>query len=204
MKCARKLLLWGKPFVNMGAYVPDGSDSVHLNFCPQVVQAVTHLIAIGCKRVAYLVPNWFEWFEAVDDKRLGGYNHAIAAAGRSPEYIITHQELSAGVAPALKPYITEHGCPDGIFCFNDEMAVGAYRAVRDFGLRVPEDVAIVGCDGIDYTEYMDPTLTTIEQPVEQMCEAAWDLLRRRINDNTLPLKQVELQATLRIRGSTAR
>ena len=65
---------------------------------------------------------------------------------------------------------------------NDELAVVCYRAMHDLGRRVPEDVALVGCDGIDEIDYLHPAPTTIAQPVAEMCRVAWDYLKKRISD----------------------
>lgn len=197
-------LLWGKPFVNIGGYVNTEADYVKLDFSTQAYGAAQHLIDVGCKRVAYLVPDWFSWYREIDDERLRGYEAAMANAGRTPEFILTLDEARPNVAEALKPYILKNGLPDGIFCFNDDMAIGAYRALRDLGLRIPEDVAIVGCNGIEDTEYFDPPITTIVQPVQEMCALAWKFLERRIQNPSIPLQQVSLEARFRIRGSSAR
>jgi LacI family transcriptional regulator len=197
-------LLWGKPFINIGAYVNTEADYVRLDFSAQAYAAAQHLIDVGCKRVAYLVPDWFEWFRAIDDERLVGYETAMANACRKTEFILTPNEARSSIAGVLKPYILKHGVPDGLFCFNDDMAIGAYRALRDLDLRIPQDVAIVGCDGIEDTEYLDPPITTIVPPLEEMCATAWSLLEKRIQDHSIPLQQVSLEARFRIRGSSTR
>lgn len=197
-------LLWGKPFVNMGGYVNTEADYVRLDFSAQALAAAQHLIDVGCKRVAYLVPDWFDWYRDIDDERLRGYETAIRNAGRDPEFILTHTEARGDVADILKSYILKHGLPDGLFCFNDDMAIGAYRALRDLGLRIPEDVALVGCNGIEDTEYFDPPITTIVQPLAEMCAMAWCLLEKRIQNPSIPLQQVTIEARFRIRGSSLR
>jgi LacI family transcriptional regulator len=197
-------LLWGKPFVNMGGYVHTNADYVRLDFSSQAFTAAQHLIDVGCKRVAYLVPDWFGWYREIDDERLRGYETAMANAGRPTEFILTVDEARSNVAGVLKSYILKNGLPDGLFCFNDDMAIGAYRALRDLGLRIPDDVALVGCNGIEDTEYFDPPITTIVQPVDEMCAVAWTLLEKRIQDPSIPLQQVTLQARFRIRGSSIR
>src|SRR5262249_5883831 len=148
----------------MGAYVTQGADYVHLDFTDRVIEGVRHLYTVGCRRIAYLVPDWFDWYRSCRDARLYGYETAVAEVGQEPEYILTTDEKRQSVAPALKRYFEERGRPDGLFCFNDDMAIGAYRALRDLDLRIPEDVALIGCDGIEDTAYHDPRLTTIAQP----------------------------------------
>lgn len=197
-------LLSGKPFATLGAYVTESADYVKVDFESRVEEAVLHLDSVGCRRIAYLVPDWFEWFHQVRDGRFYGYNTAIAGLGRKPEYIVTPDEARQNVAVHLNRYIDAHGCPDGIFCFNDDMAMGAFRALRDRGIRIPEQTALVGCDGIEETAYSDPQLTTVAQPLEEMCSRAWTFLERRIQQPTLPLQQITLQPRLEIRGSSLR
>lgn len=197
-------LLWGKPFVNMGGYVHPRSDYVYLDFTECAQKAVRHLYQVGCRRIAYLVPNWFEWFREVGDARLQAYETVMAEVGQKPEFIITDVESRQSVAVPLQAYITEHGTPDGIFCFNDELAVGAFRLLRDLGIRIPDDIAIVGCDGIEETAYMDPRITTIVQPIDEMCAMAWTFLEQRIREPSLPLRQVTMQPRLEVRDSSLR
>ncbi|HEX5323416.1 MAG TPA: LacI family DNA-binding transcriptional regulator [Capsulimonadaceae bacterium] len=199
-----KSLLGGKPFVSLGGYISQESDYVHVDFQAQVMEAIRHLFAVGCRRIAYLVPDWFEWFRHAGDPRLCGYDTVICDAGKKPEYIAIPDERRRSVAPALTEYINCNGCPDGLFCFNDDMAIGAYRALKDLGRRIPDDVALIGCDGIEDTLYFDPPITTIAQPLEQMCMVAWAFLERRIRDNDLPLQQITVQPRLEIRQSSRR
>ena len=195
-------LIGSKPFVNMGGYVRQESDYVHVNFTGQVIEAIRHLDLVGCKRIAYLVPDWFDWFRESNDARLGGYEAVMAERAKKPEFILTSDERRSSVAPVLAEYIERNGCPDGMFCFNDDMAIGAYRTLRDLGIRIPDDIALVGCDGIEDMNYFDPRITTIVQPLEQMCTIAWAFLERRIKDHTIPLQQITVQPRLEIRQSS--
>lgn len=197
-------LLNGQPIVHMGGNRFEGMDYVQINFRKQAAAAVLHLAELGCKRVAYLVPDWFAWFEETNDDRLGGYNDGMAALGRDPEMIKAENETRPKVPPALGQHIDRYGCPDGLFCYNDDMAIAALRALYEMGLRVPEDVAIVGCNGTQETDYTTPRLSTIVQPIEQMCAIASTFLKQRIADPSLPLQQIALQPHLEIRASSQR
>jgi LacI family transcriptional regulator len=197
-------LLDDRAFVNIGGYVVAGTDYVQLDFKEQASEAVRHLSRVGCQRIVYIVPNWFEWFEEGHDARYEGYNQAMAELGRKPEYVITSDEKRESVRGALEAYIAEHGCPDGVFCYNDDMAIGCYPPLRDLGIQIPEDIAIVGCDGIRDTSYLYPALSTIVQPLEEMCAYAWSFLKRRIDNPTVDLQQIVLEPRLEIRGSSSR
>ncbi len=199
-----KGLLCGMPLTTVGVYVSEAADYVRVDLTAEVAKAVRHLGEVGCKRIAYLVPDWFDWFRETREPRWCGYQDTIARLGRQPEYILTFDEHRESVAGSLRNHIQRSGCPDGVFCFNDDMAMGAFRALRDLGLRIPQDVALVGCDGISETEYADPPITTIVQPMEELCAIAWTFLARRMERPDLPLRQETIQPRLSVRGSSLR
>jgi LacI family transcriptional regulator len=96
--------------------------------------------------------------------------------------------------------------PTAIFAFNDISAIGASRAIRDFGLRVPEDVSIVGFDDIVSASFQNPALTTVHQPLKKMGRmAAETLLKRisRLNAEAVPIPSViTVEPELVVREST--
>lgn len=94
--------------------------------------------------------------------------------------------------------------PTAIFAGNDLMAMGALLAVRELGLRCPEDVSIVGFDNIDTAELLQPSLTTVQQPVYQVGAAAAKLLIERINGLEDTPKEIVLETELIRRNSVAR
>jgi LacI family transcriptional regulator len=197
-------LIAGVPFVNVGGYVLENADYVRVDFRDQTAEAIKHLAAVGCRRIAYLVPDWFEWFRDTGDPRLCGYESAMAELGLKPEFIVVSDAHRERVAPVLPTYLQRYGCPDGLFCYNDDLAIGAFAIIRSLGLRIPEDVALIGCDGIREASYLSPPLTTLVQPLAEMCSSAWSLLKRRIQDPLRPLQQVVLKSRLEIRGSSNR
>lgn len=196
-------LLWGKPFINLGAYVNKSVDFIHIELKQPTIQAIQHLHSIGCKRIAYMVPDWLDWFNNDKDARLFGYMEAMEAIGKPAEYILTpaSERISAGV---LRAYIERNGVPDGIFAFNDEMGIGALRMLQDIGLSVPEDVALVSCDGIEETAYHNPRISTIVMPIADMFNNAWEFLTNRLNTPDIPLQQLTMPAYLHIRASSKR
>lgn len=135
--------------------------------------AVTHLIAHGRTRVGF-VGATMEWLFGVE--RLDGYRDGIAAAGGSvDERLIRLDHPSpAGGYRATTALLAER--PDAIYVSTDPMAVGAYSALADHGLKIPEDVAIVGFDGLPRGPRLEPRLTTVVQPVEEVGRAAVGML----------------------------
>jgi len=117
---------------------------------------------------------------------------------------LTDSKQRAEVRRTIGSYIERFGCPNGIFCYNDDMALGAYRGLCDLGLRVPEQVALVGCDGIEDTQYLETPLSTIVQPVEEMCALAWQFLQKRMQEPDYICQQGIITAKLEIRASSDR
>jgi len=196
-------LLHQKPFVGMGGYCVPTADFVSVDFTAQVAEAVRHLARIGCRRIAYMVP---DWFHRPDDPRQNGYDAVMRETGQAGEYITIplSDDTRAVARRHLREYVAERGRPDGLFCFNDDIAIGAYRGLRDVGARIPEDTAIIGCDGLEDTLYFDPPLSTLTQPIDEMCAQAWAFLQQRIAEPGRPLQQKWLHPRLEVRGSAER
>ena len=105
---------------------------------------------------------------------------------------------------SIQEFIRGQGCPEAIFCHSDDVALGIYRGLRDMQLRVPQDVALVGCDGIQDTEYLESPITTLVQPIAEICETAWRFLLQRLENPGLDRQQAVLQPGLAIRESSRR
>lgn len=103
---------------------------------------------------------------------------------------------------AVKKLIEEKVEFDGIFCTTDSMALGALRGLKECGRRVPEDVKLVGFDGITHTEISDPPITTIIQDTEQLGKRSVDVLMDLINNNTGKIHEYTIPVKLSVRGST--
>ena len=94
--------------------------------------------------------------------------------------------------------------PDALFCFNDLLALGALRALHEEGLRVPEDVAVVGWDDVEDSRYSTPTLTTISPDKQQIAALAVEFLAARLGEGRAePPREVTADFTLAVRESTA-
>ena len=89
-----------------------------------------------------------------------------------------------------------------VFAVNDEMAIGLYRGLNERGLEVPADLSIVGYDNIDLSEYVNPPLTTIAQPVFEMGQVAFRTLLQRIEQPDAPAQKIKLPVELVVRESS--
>ncbi|GIV21691.1 MAG: LacI family transcriptional regulator [Armatimonadota bacterium] len=189
------------PLVSIGAYYVEEGDFVGVDLYSGATEAVQHLLQTGCRRPAYLV---CEYGNHVGDARYDGYTFVMQQSGLEPLVIVAEQSSRPSARQRMHEYLDEYPCPDGLFCFNDEMAIGAYRALCERGIRVPDDVAIVGCDGIMDTEYLERPLSTVVQPVAEMCRLGWEFLLRRIENPSVAPQQVLLKAHLVVRDSSRR
>jgi LacI family transcriptional regulator len=197
---SREPIMHRLPLVSIGGSPFRSGDYVGLDISTGTLEAMRHLADIGCRRIGFLVPeNDFH----IGDARYNAYHSVIQDANIQPEIIIARDNTRADALDAVTEYVTHQGYPNGLFCYNDDMAIGANRALREAGISVPGDVAIVGCNGIEETEYQNPPLSTISLPLQEMSRMAWQFLKARIADPEAPVQQMELKTHLVIRGSSA-
>jgi len=135
--------------------------------------------------------------------RLEGLLVAMARAGLPvPDgYQITGDFEFSGGFEAMQSLLAQKDRPQAVFIGNDAMAVGAYQALYQAGLRVPDDIAVVGYDDIELAQYMTPPLTTIHQPKDELGELAIDVLIHRIAQPALQQQRLQLTPVLMERGS---
>ena len=166
-------------------------------------QASTCLLEHGHRHIA-LITGPTSWKSVKD--RSYGYTLALEAAGISidPDLAVEGDwSFESGYRAAQELLI--RGRPfSAIFAHNDQMAIGALRALREADRRVPEDVSIVGYDDIPAAEYCTPPLTTIRQPMREVGALATRLLIQAIEDSGGPHGEVLLKPELIQRGSSAR
>jgi len=185
------------PVVSMVAnHVSDLSllrDFVQVDMYPASRQATEHLISSGCRRIAYMnIPN-------VQDARWQGYVDVMHQAGHPAEWILSPNFLRGTARQVIKDYVASHGCPDGIFCVGDEMAMGVCRGLYDLGIRVPKDVVLGGAEGIEDLDYLESPVHSVTVPKEEMCRVAWQFLHQRITNPNGSRQSCRLTATFRVR-----
>ena len=140
----------------------------------------------------------------VTGRRLRGYAEALAARGmdlaRAPSSSAP-ATIEGGIAAMRRAW--EDGLrPTGVLAMSDAMAIGVLRAARELGLRVPDDLSVVGFDDIDISQHTNPPLTTVHQPIRQKGESAVRLLLSVVHRRDLPPEQLRLETRLIVRGST--
>ncbi len=162
--------------------------------------AVRHLIELGHRRIGYI--NGPENYYA-SAERLSGYQLELEAAHLPfyPELIARGDwEVSSGYEGA-KQILSVPERPTAIFAANDLMAVGAIYAIRDSGLRTPENIAIVGYDDREIAGIFRPSLTTVTLPCYEMGQASAAMLLDRLNAQTENKEEVKIRGRLIVRQS---
>ena len=135
--------------------------------------------------------------------RLEGYHAAMARCGLpvAEGYVVTSDFEFGGGFSAMQQLLALPQRPQAVFVGNDAMAVGAYQALYQAGLQIPQDMALVGYDDIELARYMTPPLTTIHQPKDELGELAIDVLIHRMADPQQKQQRVQLTPELVVRGS---
>ena len=192
------------PVVFLGYPRADSTDWVAFDLAEGGRLAARYLIERGCRRIGYVYP----WAWPRPDVGLvhGACLETCHEAGVSVETISTVRPeetrragLETGLLIAARPAAER---PDALFCHNDVIAVGVYHGLRRGGLRVPEDMALVGFDGIEEGQCLDVPLTTVQTPVDIFCKEAMSLLMRRLAKTPEPPGQIVVPVRL-LRGGTA-
>lgn len=165
-------------------------------------QATSHLIELGHRRIGVITgpPRG-----VASSGRLRGYHAALAAAGIMPDPSLEIEGdfvVSAGVAGA-EALLSLADPPTAIFAFNDNIALGVMQAARARGLRLPEDLSIVGFDDAFEAHVAYPALTTVRQPLAELGRMAVSLLGRLLGQRGFEPLHVELATRLVVRSSTA-
>jgi DNA-binding LacI/PurR family transcriptional regulator len=195
------ILAAGVPMVSMGR-PPAGrrADYVDADNTGGGREAVRHLVATGRRRLA-TVAGPQDMSAGVD--RLRGYIDATHASGLSDaaERVAHGDFTEAGGYSSMKSLLEQTPDLDGVFVASDLMGLGAMRALRDLGRRVPDDVAVVGFDDAPLAMYAAPPLTTIRQPIEKLGKEMVRLLLHRLADPEGEPQTLILPTELVVRAS---
>lgn len=188
------------PMVLIDRTVPGNVlDCVTLDNEAMAASLVAHLAANGHRRIAGL-------FGADSDTgraRRIGFEHAGAQLGLATTgHAVPHSEREG--AATLRALLEAKDRPDAIVASNGVMLLNALRALREFGLRVPDDVALAGFDNNDWMEFVGGGLTVVEQPVNEIGRTAMTMLLDRIANPDVPARKIVLQGRLIERDSSAR
>lgn len=196
------LLNLGVPLSFIGIKL-DGSASTGIDDFEGAKVAAQHLINHGHTKIGLIAGSTSNPYHfPVPYDRKEGFLSALRENNIDwdPSHeVIADFSMATGMQ-AMDELLARKNRPTAIFCESDEMAFGAIRSIQRHGLKVPEDISIIGFDDHEMSEYFD--LSTVRQPVEQIGElAAWQILDQLKNSQTEP-KQITLPTQLIVRGST--
>lgn len=188
------------PFILVGRYPRNRSVSyVDVDNVASARDAVKHLLALGKRRIATIAgPRTL----IAGRDRLKGYKDAIKISGTDldPELIVESDFTQDGGYTSMRQLLPR--APDAVFVASDAMAIGALRALRELGKRVPDDIALVAFDDIPIAARAEPPLTTVRQPILQMGMAAAETLMDLIAHPNHAPRHVLLPTELVIRESS--
>jgi LacI family transcriptional regulator len=163
--------------------------------------ATAHLLALGHRRIAAITgpTGWI-----ATDERLRGYRGALGEAGITPDPALQVESdfNDSGGRRATEQLLALPDPPTAIFAFNDMLAIGALQAARHRGLRVPEDISVVGFDDTFEATIVNPMLTTVRQPLAEMGRMAVAQLVRLLQSQRIEALHVELATKLIVRESS--
>ncbi|MGW2642100.1 LacI family DNA-binding transcriptional regulator [Streptomyces sp. NPDC001348] len=182
--------------------LPPGVVSVGAQNWQGGVTATEHLLGLGHERVAVIAGHRRTMCSSA---RVAGYRSALASAGvRQRAEYVRHAGFDESTARLHTHELLDLPAPPtALFVCSDRMALGAYAALAERGLRVPDDISVVGFDDLPESRWVAPALTTVRQPLSEMAAAALRLLVRMMHGERPEGTRTELSTRLVLRESTA-
>lgn len=189
------------PVVLIDRYMKNlSTDFVMSDHFGGALRGMHYLLDQGHRRIGFAT--WLSPAVSMEHRYLG-YQQALRERGIAPEsalvcYVAGYPTID--LTP-LRMYLSSPKRPSAIFAANDQIAIALYRAAAQIGLRVPEDLAIMGFDDLDIAERLSPPLTTIAQQFLEIGQTSADILLRRIQGDASAFYQVTIAPKLMIRAS---
>ena len=194
------------PYVGLISDLGEGS-SVLVDDGAGIVQAVDHLVELGHRNIGYLVSQEVPLLEA----RFDAYQRALRGHGIAPRSRWAYHLINAGSMMlrghvSMAAWLRDGFAASGITALlvqNDRSAIGAMKSLREAGLRVPQDLSVVGFDSTEECEFCFPRLTSVRVPLREVGARAVDLLISQIETGVLDTVRLSLPVQLEVRDSTA-
>jgi LacI family transcriptional regulator len=194
----------GMPYVLIDRTIPGvKANYVGVNDAELGALATEHLLAQGCRRIAHIRGPAV----STGRGRLEGYRRALERAGAKiqPEYVVEGQYGDSGGYHAMLRLLSLSPPPDGVFCYNDPVAAGAIKAVLEAGLKVPDQIAIIGAGNVHYSDLLRIPLSTVDQSCSLIGERAAELLSETIDKKKRPEpRRIFIPPRLVVRDSSRR
>ncbi|MER5627930.1 LacI family DNA-binding transcriptional regulator [Streptosporangium sp. NPDC002544] len=188
------------PLVQVDRYIEGGgADWVGVDDDSALAQAVDHVVAGGARSVVFVSSRLMNSSARL---RLAGFQLATARAGIASLPPLLGEFTLAWGFEAGQALLAGDALPDAVVCGNDEIAVGLLRALRLGGVRVPEEISVVGFDDVGHAAMCDPPLTTVRQPVEEMAAEAVRLLNQVRVGDPRPAQRIAIAPRLVVRQTS--
>lgn len=181
-------------------------DSIVVNLKYAVKKVMDYLTDAGHKRIAFIGGRDID----SDGKEIVDMRMPIFSAYLKERELLREEYIKIGGFTPKNGYrmgkelLELEERPTAIFCANDSLAIGCYKAIQEAQLKVPDDISVVGFNDISMTKYLVPPLTTVHVPMDFMGEEAVNLLAERINSNREISMHVSVPAKLVVRESVSR
>ena len=189
--------------VSVGRTLPIKADSVHVDNRKGGHLATSHLIESGYKKIACITG---ERGTSSAEERLLGYKDALSEAAIEIDnsFQIYTDFKDRGGYDGVKKLLSLTNPPDAIFTTNNRMTAGAFQALKELKVQVPEKVGLIGFDEIPWGDIVTPSISTVSQPTRQMGMAAAKKLLSRLNSENVAVEEILFQPELVIRESSRR
>ena len=201
----KSLIESGMPVVVADRKMPEVEvDSVLADNFQGGYEATKHLLDLGHRWIGCISGPW-DLTPSAD--RVAGYKLALNQHGlqADDDLIVRGDYLCQSGEMAVRRFSELSAPPTAIFACNDLMAIGAMKGIQEQGLRVPEDISVVGFDDIALASYLNPPLTTIAQPKYELGKLAAELvIQRTTGSGSREKQEIVLESRLVVRGSTLR
>lgn len=179
-----------------------GIPSVDVDNLDAAYQAVRHLVHLGHRRIAFINGPVNSKYSS---ERLDGYRKGLKKNGLTPQkgWVLESDFTQQGGYQGMKKLLSLQAPPTAVLVINDFSAMGALRAAREKGWRIPKDISIVGFGDVPFSSMTDPPLTTIREPFQQMGMEAAGILLNMVSGKKHASRHRILSVELVIRDSTA-
>jgi LacI family transcriptional regulator len=198
----------GLPYVLIDREMPGlAANFVGINDETAGRMATEHLIDQGCKRIAHIRGR----DNSTGMRRFEGYRHALQRRGLpySDSLVVPRSSVDIDStrmgADAMRLLLRQKPLPDGLFAYNDPLAIGAMDAILDAGLRIPEDIAVIGCGNLHYDQSLRVPLSSVDQNSQGIGERTAGILLSMLESKVRPQPMsIILEPSLVIRASSVR
>lgn len=192
------------PVVFLGEVDYPGFDRIAVDGFAASQEAVAHLVAVGRSRIAAIGAE--ARLQGTSAQRLAGYRAGLVKAGLTFDDNLA--PLVGGFTRiqgyrAMLSLLDQGQAPDAVFCFSDPLALGAMRALHERGLRVPDDVAVVGFDDVEDGQFSCPSLSSVSPDKGWLAQTAFDRLTSRLNGDHMEPEVLLAPYELLIRESSS-